>query len=341
VKTLVRVSNWLGDAVMNTAAISALRAQDPEGHLAVLAIPWVAEIFCHHPDVDDILVYDRRGRDAGIRGTWSTARRVKSMGFDRAYVLPNSFSSAVIPFLAGVPRRIGYAVNGRSLLLTDRRERTDEILKQHHVRHYLELAGAAEPAAFQPRLSVSEEETAAARGTFARNGLDPEVGFIGLAPGAAYGPAKQWFPDRFAAAADRIRAEMEHGIVIFGSEGDREAGAEVTAAISGTVLDLTGKTTLRELMGLLVLCRLLITNDSGTMHLAAALGTPVVAIFGSTEPDLTGPVGGPASVIRHRIECSPCFDRTCRFGHYRCMKLVEVEDVARAGMELLQGREHG
>jgi heptosyltransferase-2 len=345
VKTLVRVSNWLGDAVMNTAAISAIRAQHPDGHLAVLAIPWVAEIFRHHPDVDDIIVYDREGRDAGFRGAWSTARRVRAVGFDRAYVFPNSFSSAVIPFLARVPERIGYAGNGRSPLLTDRKTRTDEDRKRHHVKHYLALAGATDPDSFRPRLCVSGEEVAAARDTLAGAGLDPEEGIAGLAPGAAYGPAKQWFPDRFAAAGERLRGETGCGIAIFGSEGDRKAGAEAAAGIPGSVLDQVGKTSLRELMALLSLCRVLITNDSGTMHLAAALGTPVVAVFGSTEPDLTGPVGGAARgrvrVIRHRIECSPCFDRTCRFGHYRCMKLVEVSEVVEAAREVMQGKEDG
>jgi heptosyltransferase-2 len=340
-KTLVRVSNWLGDAVMNTAAISALRAEDPGGHLAVLAIPRVAEIFRHHPDVDDIMVYDREGKDAGSRGAWSTARRVRAAGFNRAYVFPNSFSSAVIPFLARLPQRIGYAGNGRSILLTDGRRKQDEIRTQHHVKHYLALVGTPEPDAYLPHVYASDEETAAGREFLAGAGLDPEAGVVGLAPGAAYGPAKQWFPDRFAAAAARIQEETGFGIVIFGSEGDREAGAETAAGISGAVLDLSGKTTLRELMGHLSLCRLLITNDSGTMHLAAALGTPVVAVFGSTEPDLTGPLGGRSRVIRHRIECSPCFDRTCRFGHYRCMKLVEVSEAAAAAMEIIRGREDG
>jgi len=340
-KTLVRVSNWLGDAVINTAALASIKHGDPGGRLVALAVPEVLGVFLHHPDVDGIMDYDRRGRDAGARGAWAVARRVRDEGFDRAYIFPNSFSSAMIPFLAGVPERIGYAAYGRSRLLTRSERRTDEILARHQVFYYLRLAGVADVDRYRPRVYVSEEETAAARVMLSARGLDPGRGIVGLAPGAAYGPAKQWFPERFAAAASRIRVETGCSVVIFGSEGDREAGARTAAVIGSGCLDLSGETTLRELMALLHLSRLLITNDSGTLHLAAALGTPVVAVFGSTEPALTGPVGGPARVIRHRIECSPCFDRTCRFGHYRCMNLVEVEEVVRAGLDLVEGRPDG
>lgn len=340
-RTLVRVSNWLGDAVMNTAALSALKESDSGGHLAVLAIPWVADVFRCHPAVDEILLYDRTGKDAGLLGMRRVAQRLRSRDFDRAYVLPNSFSSALVPFLARIPKRIGYSGHRRRLLLTDVQPFPEDVVGQHQVRHYLHLAGAEDPGRYEPRVFVSPEEQEAAKKRLLESGLDPAEGVVGLSPGAAFGPAKRWLPERFAEAARDIQAERGCGIVIFGGNAEHEVGSQVAAGISGPSLDLTGKTKLRELIGLLSVCRLLVTNDSGTMHLAAALGVPVAAVFGSTDPEATGPIGEHVRVIRHPIECSPCFERTCPYGHYRCMKLVESSEVVEAALDLLGQKRDG
>jgi heptosyltransferase-2 len=341
VNTLVRVSNWLGDAVMNTAALEALKDSDPGGRLTVLAIPWVADVFLHHPAVDEILTYDRKAKHAGFRGMRETARRLKAKDFDRAYVFPNSFSSAFILYLARIPKRIGYRGHRRGFLLTHVRPFPEDVARQHQARHYLHLLEVKDPGRYEPRVFISPEEQEPAKQRLLESGLDPGDGVVGLSPGAAFGPAKRWFPERFAETAREIQNRCKCGIVILGSDADKEVGDRVAAEVPAPCLDLCGKTGLRELMALLSVCRLLVTNDSGTMHLAAALGVPVVAIFGSTDPEATGPTGEHVRVIRHPIECSPCFERTCPYGHYRCMKLVEASEVAQAASDLLERKPNG
>lgn len=340
-RTLVRVTNWLGDAVLNTAALAALKDSDPEGRITVLAIPWVADVFRHHPAVDAVLVYDRGGLHRGVLGMIGLASRIRKESFDRVYVFPNSFASALVPFLARVPQRIGYGTDGRGLLLTEVRPRPPEILRGHQVRYYLHLVGAKQPERYLPKVFVSGEERAVAGEILAHAGIDPERGVLGLAPGAAYGPAKRWFSDRFGEAARGVQERTGCGVLVFGSDADREPGEVAASRIPDRCLNLTGRTSLRELAALLSHCRVLLTNDSGTMHLAAALGTPVAAVFGSTDPDATGPLGAPSRVIRRPVECSPCFDRTCRLGHYECMNLIRVEEVVEAVLDLMGPRDDG
>jgi heptosyltransferase-2 len=326
-RVLVRSTNWLGDAVINIPAIEALKKRDPSGHLTVLADPRVADVFRNHPAIDEIMVYDRMGKDWGLRGLWRVAKRIRSQGFDRFLVFPNSFRSALLPFLAQVPQRVGYPLNGRGFLLTERPGRPESLRRSHHVRYYLNLVGADRGDDFLPRVYVTDAEIARAKAILSVDGVSPEGPLLGLCPGATYGPAKRWFPERFAAVGSHFAKTIGAGAVIFGSEAEREIAAKVEVRIWDRVAELTGRTTVRELAALLSLCSAVVTNDTGTMHLAAAVGTPVVAIFGSTDPVATGPLGPSTVVVHHRVECAPCLKRTCPFGHLDCMKAVSAEEV--------------
>jgi len=260
---------------------------------------------------------------------FSVARKLRGR-FDVAVVLPNSIRSALEPWLAGVPRRVGYPAQWRRKLLNQLRVLKKQRQLQparHQVYHYLELAewlgadiGKPQPTDFFPT---------AARKTNASGPIK-----IGLCPGAEYGPAKRWQPERFAQVANAVSAQRDVEWVLFGVAGDAALGEEIARQITGKQTNLIGKTTLAELMDRLGECALLLTNDTGTMHLAAALGVPTVSIFGSTEPQLTGPLGSSHRVLRHHVACSPCFLRKCPLD-FRCMKAVTVAETAKAVLEML------
>jgi ADP-heptose:LPS heptosyltransferase len=247
--------------------------------------------------------------------------------FEAAVVFPNSFRSALEMWLAGIPRRVGYAGHRRRWLLDQvwtAKKNQDAEPPRHQVHHYLRLAnfiGAeAEPASFPPR-------------------PEPPAGHvrIGLCPGAEYGPAKRWLPERFREVMARFAHDDGAEWVLFGVARDAPIADEILQGYAGRAQNRVGATTLAELIAELRTCAALVTNDTGTMHLAASLGVPVVAIFGSTEPQLTGPLGGAHRVLRHHVECSPCFLRECPLD-FRCMKSVQVDEVAAALREVLQAR---
>ena len=261
------------------------------------------------PEVDAVI-------SLGGKSLWEAVRLLRAQpGFDVGIVFPNSLRAALELWLAGLPRRVGYAGHHRRWLLNQvvrKVERKGPPL--HQAEHYLDLARS---------LGVDAEvgEIALA--------VQPSIGTaqprMGLCPGAEYGPAKRWLPERFAATAAAIGGQW----VLFGTEKDEEVGAAIAAELGENCTNLIGKTTLDELIDELRKCRLLLTNDTGTMHLATLLGIPVVAVFGSTEPSLTGPLGTENRVVRHQVECSPCFLRECPLD-FRCMKAVSVEEVVEA-----------
>jgi lipopolysaccharide heptosyltransferase II len=246
-------------------------------------------------------------------------------------VLPNSIRSALEPWLAGVPRRVGYPAQWRRKLLNQplviplRKQKNQPA--RHQVYHYLELArwiGAEVPDTLQPSDFFPATRQPASESPIK----------IGLCPGAEYGPAKRWMPERFAQTANAVSAQREVQWVLFGVAGDALVGEAISREITGKQMNLIGKTTLSELMDRLSECAVLLTNDTGTMHLAAALGVPTVSIFGSTEPSLTAPLGARHHILRHQVECSPCFLRECPLD-FRCMKAVGVEEAARAVLNAL------
>ena len=327
-KVLIRSANWVGDAVMSLPAIASVRRTFPQAEIFILGKPWVAEIFEENPVVDRVLIYQSPGIHQGLRGKWRLARQLKKEGFELAILLQNAFEAALISFLAGIPRRAGYNTDARAFILTHPVAMTGKIKRGHQVDYYLEMVGSLgfQRAHAVPSLQVSAERQEEARRILESFGIEESQGLVGISPGATYGSAKEWFPERYAGLADRIARDSGARILIFGSGGDNEVAAQVRHNAGVPLIDLTGMTTLAQAMALIARCRLFITNDSGLMHVAAALGVPVIAIFGSTDPERTGPRGEVCRVVRRPVPCAPCLKTECPEDR-KCMKLITVEEV--------------
>jgi lipopolysaccharide heptosyltransferase II len=308
-RILIRGSNWLGDSVISVQAVRAIKRGRPDAHVTVLAPKKIATVWRLVPEVDEVI-------SLGRKSLWHAVDLIRNESeFDAGVVFPNSFRVALELWLAGVPRRVGYAGRRRRWLLNQivrKPERKGP--PPHQVEHYLDIARSlggearVEEIVIPPRPSAKPAELR-----------------LGLCPGAEYGPAKRWLPERFAATAAAIGGRW----VLFGTAQDEEVGAQIAATLGDGCVNLIGRTTLEQLIEELRKCQLLLTNDTGTMHLATLLGVPVVAVFGSTEPSLTGPLGKGNRTIRHQVECSPCFLRQCPLD-FRCMKAVSAEEVAAA-----------
>ena len=294
-RILVVAPNWIGDALMAQPLLSRLK-----GEIDVLAPEWVAPVMRRMPEVSKVTATPFVHGPLQLRERWKLARTLSR--YDQAYVLPNSWKSALIPFFAGIPRRTGYVGEARYGLLNDTRKATGASM----AAHYAALAGDGPLS--QPRIRVSAAEVEEVKRKFGLIGR-----YAALAPGAEYGPAKRW--PYFAELSQKLRVP----VVVLGSAKDRQAG------IGG--MDLTGKTTLDEAVVLIAGADFVVSNDSGLMHVAAALGRPQVALFGSSSPEHTPPQSSAARILWLRIECSPCYQRECPLGHFRCMKEMGVEMV--------------
>jgi heptosyltransferase-2 len=336
---LVRATNWLGDAVMTTPALAGLRGAFPGARIALLAKPPVAELFRHHPDVDEVILYERPGRHEGALGRLRLGGELRRRRFDAALLLQNAFDAAFLAFLARIPERAGYPTDGRRLLLSLPVPLTRDILQRHEVEYYLCLLdglGVPRPAPPVLKLLVTDGERAEIASRLASLGLEPGAPIVSINPGATFGSAKRWYPDRFAAVADALSEEWGAAIVVVGTPAEAPLAGEIGAATRKPPINLAGKTTVRELMALLSLSAFLVTNDSGPMHIGAALGVPLVAIFGPTDWRRTSPWTSLAKVVRVEIDCSPCRLRTCDRGH-ECMLGVTSEMVVDAARQLLPG----
>jgi len=366
-KILVRGVNWLGDAVMTTPALQRLREAIPAAHITLLTHAKLADLWRHHPAVDSVLTF----QDGD--GVFAVENKLRAGQFTTALVLPNSPRSALEVFLARIPNRIGLARPWRNWFLTRRiqpRTGTVEMHKRslaeiqeltrvgspplretipaaaHHLHQYLHLAAAlgANPEPVPPRLEVIPDEVAAIKKRF---GFSTNSGapLFGLNPGAEYGPAKRWPRERFVAAAIELQRRTNCRWWIFGGKADEPLTAsiatEVIAAKTGpsnSVQNLAGQTSLRELCAALKACALVLTNDTGPMHVAAAVGTPVVVPFGSTSPELTGPglPGDPRHrLIKANVPCSPCFLRECPID-FRCMNGITVQTVVESALQIVR-----
>jgi heptosyltransferase II len=317
-RLIVRAPNWLGDAVMALPTIAAVRRRFTH-HLVVAAPASVAPLFVEAAaGAYDVLVVDRDQEDQQLRGAAATS----------ILLLPNSFGSAWLAYRGGIPDRWGYRGGGRRFILTRAVPRPRE--EVHQVRYYLELArglGIDAPDDV-PRLTAREATLQRADRALEKAGLQPGRRIVTLAPGAAYGHAKQWPPDRVAKV---VAALVERGVapVLVGASADRDTARAIESTLPSTVraIDLVGKTTLAELIGVLARSAAFVSNDSGAMHVAAALGVPVTAIFGPTKERVTAPMGpGARDVILRDVFCRPCMLRECPIDH-RCMKRIAVGDV--------------
>jgi len=336
-RLLIRSTNWIGDAVMTTPAVRAIRRHFPGASISLLAKPWVAPVFAHSPHVDEIIVYEANGRHRGAMGPIRLARDLRSRDFDAAILLQNAIEAALIAFLAGIPMRIGFDTDARRLLLTHPVRCTRAVKAIHQTGYYLKIL---EGVGIPPRgrtleLSLGNANRKRAEEILAKRGILPGSRIVGLNPSATYGPAKQWFPERYAALGDRLSRTLDASIVIFGGPADSNLGRHITEMMQTPAADLSGRTSLGEAMALIERCDAFVTNDSGLMHVAAAVNTPLVAIFGSTNSTTTSPYSPTSRIVRVPIECSPCMQPVCPLGHMNCMRLVSVKMVAEAVEDLL------
>ena len=336
-RLLVRSTNWIGDAVMTTPAVCAIRHNFPAARISLLAKPWVAPVFAHSPHVDEIIDYDAHGRHKGLAGTIRLARELRSYRFDAAIFLQNAIEAALIAFMAGIPVRIGFDTDARRLLLTHPVRCTRAIKSIHQTGYYLKMLEGAGLATWGQtlELNLAVEDRQQAGRTFAAHGIAPGRRVVGLNPSATFGPAKQWFPERYAALGDRLNKMLDAAIVIFGGPSDRELGQSIVQRMTAPAVDLSGRTRQGEAMAMIDRCDAFVTNDSGLMHVAAALNTPLVAIFGSTNFTTTSPYSPTSRIVRVPIDCSPCMKPVCPLGHMNCMKQVTVEMVGDAVEALL------
>jgi len=344
-RVLIRATNWVGDAVMSIPAMREIRRRFPEARISLLVRPWVKDVYGAIDFVDEILIYDKAGAHRGWAGLRKLAAGLRSRRFDIAILLPNAMEAALIAFWARIPIRLGYARDGRAPLLTHAVRINPEVLKVHQAYYYLGiLAGAglmpARPWA-QPEyqldaigIRVGDADRKAARALLESRGVKSWYPVVGLNPGAAYGGAKRWPADRFAAVADILVSQWRAQIVVVGSAGEKGIAGEVVRAARSPLVSLAGETTLGQLMGLMLECDLFITNDSGPMHLAAALDVPQLAIFGSTSEVATGPLSRCARVLKHPVACNPCFLRECPTD-FQCMLGLGIKEVAAAAGDLL------
>jgi len=346
-RILIRGVNWIGDAVLTLPAIQSIRRSFPDSHIALLVKPWVSGLFKENRDIDEIILYDDCHR--GISGRIRLSRELRKKKFDTAILLQNAFDAALITWLAGIPKRIGYKRDGRGLLLTDAVSIKPEILEQHQVHYYLDLLNSAgiKTSVTEPYISISETERTWARNHLSSCFSDSTTPLIGINPGAAYGSAKRWLPERFAELIIKIFTEINGRVIIFGNESETEIANEIITEINrlkiklkienyrSRLLLMSGKTDLRELASLISECDAFITNDSGPMHMASALLVPVIAIFGSTSPVKTGPFGHIHKIISADISCSPCMKRVCPEEHLKCMTEITAGEIFIALKEVL------
>ena len=271
---------------------------------------------------------------SGLADWRRITRYIKSRRFDLALLLPNSFESALMMFLARVPRRVGYSTDGRAWMLTNAIAPGRET--RHQVHYYLDLVRTLQAATELPSIQIeaTRDERENARKLLSAGGIPNAAPFLVLNPGAAYGSAKRWHEDRFAVAADTLAREMGLHVAIIGSESERPIAEQIRGRMNSPTAVLSGKTSLETLIGVLAESSLMITNDSGPMHMAAALGIPTVAVFGPTDEKVTAPFGPRTRIVKHPVECSPCLLRECPIDH-RCMNGVTVDDVCKAARELV------
>jgi heptosyltransferase-2 len=334
-KILIRATNWVGDAVMALPALGAVREKFSDATIGVVGRPYVLDIYRDQGIADELIDYDSAKVHRGISGREKLAAQLRDRKYDVALLLQNAFDAAWLAWRAKIPERIGYARDGRSFLLTKALPvpKTGEI-PAHEKFYYLELlrrAGWIErlPGIEWIQLRVSQEKRANAEAVLTAAGARQGVTRIAIGAGASYGSAKCWPPERFAAALNRLTAERDADLILFGTRGEAAVSAAIVAGLKRRPVDLTGKTTIADLPALLSRCNLFIGNDSGAMHVAGAVGLPIVAVFGPTDPLGTVPVTPKCTVVQQRPYCSPCFLRRCPTDH-RCMKAVTPEMVESA-----------
>lgn len=317
-KILVVAPSWVGDALLSQALLTRLRQQDPQSRIDVLAPGWALPIFRRMPEVNEAFESPFAHGEVAFGRRWRLGRSLRTAHYDRAYVLPNSLKAALVPLFARIPERIGFVGESRHWVLTEAR-RLDRQTLPLMVERFAHLADpAAAPLARplpRPQLRVTQAERDALR---ARLGLEAGRRVACFCPGAEYGPAKRWPPEHFGELASRLSAE-DYAVWLIGSEKERDIGAAIRDQSGGTAISLCGRTSLDEAVILLACADLVVSNDSGLMHVGAALDRPMIAIYGSSSPSFTPPLSNRARIVKLDVPCSPCFERVCPLGHFDCM----------------------
>ena len=364
-KILVVAPNWIGDAVLAIPAISAIREYFPHSKITLIALPHVGELFKESCFIDGIKRFFSASTHSHTKGgLMAEALKLRQDNFDLAVLFPNSFRSAMLVRLAGIPLRCGYKRDGRGFLLNIPVRLNSETRRLHHTEYYLNIIHTIQDFFIKNetimlhsgtknndnviardkvpkqslqyvQLFISKDEANHAIETLSKNNITPDDLIIGINPGAAYGSSKRWYPDRFGQVAKTLINGYNVKVIVFGSQGETSIAEDIIKSAEVSIVNLAGKTSIRELMALINYCRVLITNDSGPMHIASALSVPVVAIFGSTDPSVTGPLGARDAVIKKELPCSPCLLRKCPT-NLECMDIISVDDVISGVVNILE-----
>ncbi|TDR81992.1 lipopolysaccharide heptosyltransferase II [Paludibacterium purpuratum] len=333
-KILVIAPSWVGDSVMAQPLYRRLHELHGELELHVFAPQWTLPLLARMPEVTQAHLNPFGHGQLSLMARWKTARQLAKYRFDQAIILPNSLKSALIPLFAGIPRRTGFVGESRYGAINDWRELDENSLPMMVERFCALAAAKGQPLSRpipHPHLTVEPQRQQA---TLAALGLAADKPIAAFCPGAEYGPAKRWPARHFAALAERFAA-AGFQIWLFGSNKDAEIGGEIARLSGGTAVNLCGNTGLDQAIDLIGLADIAVCNDSGLMHVAAALDKPLVALYGSSSPDFTPPLSDRAEIITLGLECSPCFERTCPFGHTDCLEKLEPELAWRAAVKLL------
>ncbi len=327
-RVLIRGVNWVGDTVLTYPTVQNLKILFPQAHVAILVPEHLTDLWRTFPFVDEVIPFEKKKGPRAVGRDLKLAHALRKRGFDLSVIFPRSFRSALLPYLAQIPVRVGYQAEGRSPLLTHRMARNRDVLRLHRVHYYqklIEPLGKVE-ANLSPRVYLRDEDRREAEDWLKGRGILDGRPLIAMNPGATYGMAKCWQADRFGDLGERLSRKWKASILLFGQEEERSVGKKVLDQAKDGAVDLIGKTGLLQLAALLERCDVLVTNDTGTMHIAAAVGTSVVAIFGSTDPLTTGPWGNGHVVVKKDVPCSPCLKRVCPTDQ-QCMNLISVDEV--------------
>jgi heptosyltransferase-2 len=324
-RILVVAPSWIGDTIMMQPLLMRLKAHRPDAEIHVLAPAWSAPLLARMPEVAASIENPFAHGSFDWAGRKALGRRLATADFSESYVLPNSWKSALVPFFARIPKRIGYHGEARYFLLNDR-HRFDAAAMPRLVDRYAALAGPLEGPTPNPRLTSTAEQQRAARVAL---GLPGDVAPVIFCPGAEYGPAKRWPARHFAALARKVSRDGTP-VWAIGGPKDGETGAEIEQLSGGIVQNLCGRSSLEQAIDLIAGARAVVSNDSGLMHVAAALDRPMAAVYGSSSPAYTPPLSSHAKILSLGLECSPCFKRECPLGHLNCLNQLQPEQVLAA-----------
>lgn len=337
-RILIFEVNWLGDVLFSTPAIKAIRKKYPDSHIAVLVVPRCRQILEHNPFINETIIYDQDGKHRTLAGKLEFINQLHQRHFDKAFIFHRSFTRALLIYLAGIPQRIGYSTKGRGFLLTEKIAVPGE--KLHKVEYFLNMvrsAGIDTEAGFC-EFYISDQDRAWALQILDKQGIDKNDFIVILNPGGNWGP-KRWPLERFAEVGDRLVEQYKARIIITGGLKDEQRAIQIAALMKHRPISFCGMTDLNKLGALLDRADMVISADSGPMHIAVARGTKVIGLFGPTSPRITGPYGrGNHAVLWKDIGCQvPCYDTSCTDN--RCMKAITVEDVLKA-VKTLNRKEH-